>query len=90
MSRLRIGIDVGGTFTDLVARDPSTGNSWHLKERSTPEEPERAILEGTVRLLRKSGHSGKDVTFFGHGTTVITNMILERKGAKLALSLIHI
>ncbi len=85
MSRLRIGIDVGGTFTDLVAHDPGNGNSWHLKERSTPLEPERAILEVTARLLRNSGHSGKDVSFFGHGTTVITNMILERKGAKLAL-----
>ena len=85
MSGLRIGVDVGGTFTDIVAFDPLTGASRHLKQRSTPEEPERAILEGSARILKETGRSGADVEFFGHGTTVITNMVLERKGAKLAV-----
>lgn len=85
MSGLRIGVDVGGTFTDLVAIDPASGYFWHHKQPSTPGNPERAILEGTARLLTASGRSGEDVAFFGHGTTVITNMILERKGARLAI-----
>jgi N-methylhydantoinase A len=85
MSGLRIGVDVGGTFTDLVAINPATGYFWHNKQPSTPENPERAILVGTAQLLMASGRSGEDVVFFGHGTTVITNMILERKGARLAV-----
>lgn len=85
MSSLRIGVDVGGTFTDLVVTDRATGNEWHHKERSTPQDPARAILEGTRHLLTSIGRTGAEVSFFGHGTTVITNMILERKGARIAL-----
>lgn len=85
MTRLRLGVDVGGTFTDLVATDLTTGALWHHKERSTPDDPARAILNGSAALLEKAGATGADVAFFGHGTTVITNMILERKGARLAV-----
>ncbi|MEM8731695.1 MAG: hydantoinase/oxoprolinase family protein [Pseudomonadota bacterium] len=85
MTRIRIGVDVGGTFTDLVAQDLVTGRMWHHKERSTPDHPARAILDGTRHLLETCGKTGADLGFFGHGTTVITNMILERKGARLAL-----
>ncbi len=85
MRRLRIGIDVGGTFTDVVAADPASGRIWHHKQPSTPEDPARAILLGTTGVLSKAGASGADVVFFGHGTTVTTNMILERKGARLAV-----
>jgi N-methylhydantoinase A len=82
---LRIGVDVGGTFTDLVAMDGTTGAVWHHKERSSPDKPSRAILQGTERLLHMAACNGQDVAFFGHGTTVITNMILERQGARVAL-----
>ena len=85
MSGLRIGVDVGGTFTDLVAADNASGKMWHHKQRSTPREPARAILDGTARLLETAKKTGADVAFFGHGTTVITNMILERRGARLAV-----
>jgi N-methylhydantoinase A len=83
--RLRLGLDVGGTFTDIVATDLDTGRAWTRKTASTPDDPSRAILTGTKDLLAEAGASGGDVVFFGHGTTVVTNMIVERKGDRLAL-----
>ena len=83
--RLRLGLDVGGTFTDIVATDLDTGMAWSRKTASTPEDPSRAILDGTKELLAEAGTTGADVVFFGHGTTVVTNMIVERKGDRLAL-----
>lgn len=85
MSQIRLGIDVGGTFTDVAAVEEDTGAIWHHKERSTPDDPARAILSGTAQVLALAGRTGVDVAFFGHGTTVITNMILERKGTRLAM-----
>lgn len=81
---IRIGIDVGGTFTDVVA-DTADGRFWHAKVRSTPHDPAQAILEATELALNSLGVTGAEVTLFGHGTTVITNMILEGKGAPLAV-----
>jgi len=83
--RLRLGLDVGGTFTDVVATDLDTGMAWSRKIASTPDDPSRAILDGTVELMAEAGTTGSDVVFFGHGTTVVTNMIVERKGDRLAL-----
>lgn len=83
--RLRLGLDVGGTFTDIVATDLDTGMAWSRKTASTPDDPSRAILTGSAELLAEAGATGADVVFFGHGTTVVTNMIVERKGDRLAL-----
>lgn len=83
--KLRLGLDVGGTFTDIVATDLDTGMVWSRKTASTPDDPSRAILDGTAELLAEAGATGADVVFFGHGTTVVTNMIVERKGDRLAL-----
>jgi N-methylhydantoinase A len=83
--RLRLGLDVGGTFTDIVATDLDTGAAWARKIASTPDDPSRAILDGAAELLVEAGATGSDVVFFGHGTTVVTNMIVERKGNRLAL-----
>lgn len=83
--RLRLGLDVGGTFTDIVATDLDSGATWLRKTASTPDDPSRAILEGSADLMAEAGASGADVVFFGHGTTVVTNMIVERKGDRLAL-----
>jgi N-methylhydantoinase A/oxoprolinase/acetone carboxylase beta subunit len=74
----RLGIDTGGTFTDLVELGPA-GLSVH-KLRSTPDDPSRAILEGIQALA--STTAGLDVV---HGSTVATNAVLERKGARVAL-----
>lgn len=83
--RLRVGVDVGGTFTDFAAVDVESGRKFTLKVRSTPDDPSRAIVQGTGLLLAEAGAKGGDVAFFGHGTTVVTNMILERKGARLGI-----
>jgi N-methylhydantoinase A/oxoprolinase/acetone carboxylase beta subunit len=75
---LRIGVDTGGTFTDFV-RLGADGLTVH-KERSTPDDPSRAILSGIQHL--SGGESRADVV---HGSTVATNAVLERKGARVAL-----
>src|SRR5690242_8069368 len=75
-----IGIDVGGTFTDLVARDPATGRLAIAKVPSTPADPSRGFLTA----LATQGALPAD-TVVVHGTTVATNAILERKGARCGL-----
>ncbi|MDX3927820.1 MAG: hydantoinase/oxoprolinase family protein [Shinella sp.] len=81
----RIGIDVGGTFTDFVLSDPRDGSLTYYKEPSTPDEPSRALIEGLKSLLEKAGlHSG-DVGTIMHGTTIGLNAIIQRRGATIAL-----
>ena len=85
---LRIGIDVGGTFTDLVAVD-GAGRMTFTKAPSTPRDPSIGVLDGLERLARALGldrgallaQTGRIV----HGTTVATNALLERKGARVGL-----
>jgi N-methylhydantoinase A len=76
---LRIAVDTGGTFTDCVWIDPASGRLRMLKVFSTPVDPSRAIVEA----LQKLSHQGELVLL--HGTTVGTNTLLERKGARTAL-----
>lgn len=78
---LRIGVDIGGTFTDFVAVRPDAGGTAlrTLKLFSTPDDPARAVLDGIERLR---GGSEPDVV---HGSTVATNALLERSGARTAL-----
>jgi len=82
---IRIGIDVGGTFTDLVAVDDGSGVARHFKLPSTPSDPAAAIADGVAALLQQCRASGDAIAFLGHGTTVVTNLIIERRGAKTAL-----
>ncbi len=82
---IRIGIDVGGTFTDLVAVDEASGLARHCKLPSSPADPALAIGEGVAALLAQSGACGEAIAFLGHGTTVVTNLIIERSGARTAL-----
>jgi len=82
---IRIGIDVGGTFTDLVAVDEASGAARHFKLPSTPSDPAVAIADGVAALLQQAGASGDAIAFLGHGTTVVTNLIIERRGAATAL-----
>src|ERR1700729_3943726 len=76
---LRIAVDAGGTFTDCVWTDGKSGHLRMLKVFSTPQDPSQAIVEA----LRKIAHEGELVLL--HGTTVGTNTLLERKGARTAL-----
>jgi len=83
MSEYRIGIDVGGTFTDIVGL--SDGRLVRRKVRSTPEDFSAAVLEGLRLMLSEADASGSDVREVIHGTTVATNAIVERKGASTGL-----
>lgn len=81
MSRLRIGIDIGGTFTDLRVLEEQTGEVFNLKVLSTPADLTRGVMEALDDFFA-DGRSPDDVTFLFHATTVATNALLERKGAK--------
>ena len=83
--RYRIGIDVGGTFTDLFLLDEESGAVARHKLPSTPGEPHLAPLAGMREILAKAGAHGEQVAFVGLGTTVATNALLERKGAVTGL-----
>ena len=82
---VRIGVDVGGTFTDIVCFDEQEGDFRLLKVPSTPDRPSAAVVDGTRRVLDEFEVPAESVGFFIHGTTVATNTILERKGAEVAL-----
>ena len=82
---LRLGVDTGGTFTDLVLRDEASGASWFAKTLSTPSDPARATLEGIDRLASVRPFRLADVGEILIATTVATNAILERKGGRTAL-----
>ncbi|MBV9561234.1 MAG: hydantoinase/oxoprolinase family protein [Bradyrhizobium sp.] len=81
----RIGVDVGGTFTDLVLHDPASDLVHVGKLLTTPEDPSAAIIGGIARLLRETGLEPSDLHSVVHGTTLITNTIIERTGAKVGL-----
>jgi N-methylhydantoinase A len=82
--KLRIGVDVGGTFTDLILLLPD-GRVVSNKILSSPPNFNEAIKRGVADLLRQSAVSGEDVSEFSHGATVATNCILTRTGAATAL-----
>lgn len=81
----RVGIDVGGTFTDLVLHDPTRNIVRTGKLLTTPDDPSEAILAGIARILREAGLQPQDVHSVIHGTTLITNTIIERTGAAVGL-----
>ena len=81
----RIGIDVGGTFTDIVLVDDTTGQIWSAKVPTTPSDRVVGAMHGFHRILELSGKTSAEIGFIGHGTTMATNMIVEGKGAKTAL-----
>ncbi len=84
----RIGVDVGGTFTDLVLADRS-GRTWVAKVPSVPADPSQGVLNGLDRLAEDLGLTTRELLvgcgLFVHGSTVATNTVLEGKGAKVAL-----
>jgi N-methylhydantoinase A len=84
MARYRVTVDTGGTFSDFVYLNEESGEVSIAKVASTPDDPSRAIIEGVEGLLAR-GVAPQDVGFFCHGTTVGTNALLERKGARTGL-----
>ncbi|MGE0223476.1 MAG: hydantoinase/oxoprolinase family protein [Acetobacteraceae bacterium] len=80
-----IGIDTGGTFTDVTLLDRSTGQIWTAKTATTPDDQSRGFSDGVRAGLAAAGQSTDAVNRVLHGTTVATNLILEAKGPRLAL-----
>ena len=79
----RLAVDIGGTFTDLaLERD---GRRWTAKVLTTPAAPERGVLDGARAVLGSAGVAPGEVALAIHGTTLATNAIIERKGARTAL-----
>jgi N-methylhydantoinase A len=81
----RIGVDIGGTFTDLVWVDEVTGAVRVGKLLTTPKDPSQAVEEGVVTLLHEAGAPTTAVRALIHGTTLATNALIERKGARVGL-----
>jgi N-methylhydantoinase A len=82
---LLIGVDTGGTFTDVALLDPASGRIWVAKTASTPEDPSAGFGKGIADGLALAGADGAAVGRVLHGTTVATNLILERKGPRAAV-----
>ncbi|MGZ5228720.1 MAG: hydantoinase/oxoprolinase family protein [Burkholderiales bacterium] len=80
-----IGVDTGGTFTDVALLDPADGRLWVTKTASTPADPSLGFGKGVSDGLAAGGIDGKRVARVLHGTTVATNLILERKGPAAAI-----
>ena len=80
-----IGVDVGGTFTDFSVFNLETGELFHYKDSSTPGDPSRAIVKGAKDVLEIKKAQARDVVYLAHGTTVGTNALIEKKGARVGL-----
>ena len=84
MAPFKLGVDIGGTFTDIVLLG-ADGALFGKKILSTPEDYSLAIEEGVLELLSRAGVLPAEITNFAHGTTIATNAIIERRGATVAL-----
>ena len=85
--KLRLAADVGGTFTDIVLDDGAS--RWTCKVLTTPSRPEEGVLDGIHEIMRISDRRLSDVADFVHGTTLATNAVIERRGARIALIATH-
>src|SRR3954469_21704656 len=90
MSRWRIGVDSGGTFTDVCLFDEQDGRVEVWKVPSTPDDPSRGIAGGVEEALRRvapgvAGPPAASVSYFGHGTTVATNALIQHRGVRTGL-----
>jgi N-methylhydantoinase A len=83
--RCRIGIDVGGTFTDFVFAERISGRLVRYKEPSVPSDPSLSVERGLLPLIERAGITPSDVELVVHGTTLALNAIIQRRGAKLGL-----
>jgi N-methylhydantoinase A len=85
MAGYRLGLDTGGTFTDVVALEEATGRSWTTKTPSTPADPSAGFLEGVRKIARQGGFGLDQVASVSHGTTVATNALLAEDFSGLGL-----
>ena len=83
--RYRVGLDIGGTFTDFVLLDQATGEIRLHKCLTTPEDPSAGALDGLFELVNAAGLGLTDIGTLVHGTTLVTNTLIERRGARVGL-----
>jgi len=81
----RLGVDVGGTFTDLLLVDEKSGRTWSAKVPSTPKDQSVGVLRGLTRVCKQAGIDPKLISHVMHGTTVATNTVLTSSGARVGL-----
>ena len=81
-ARYRLGVDIGGTFTDILVMDEQTGETFVLKTPSTPGSVE-GVTDGIRELERRYGIKGRQIGYFSHGTTIGVNTLLQRSGAQV-------
>ena len=81
----RLGVDVGGTFTDLLLINEDSGQTYTAKVLSTPEDSSIGVLNGVARIADESGIDISGINRVMHGTTVATNAVLTGRGAKVGL-----
>ena len=84
---MRLGVDVGGTFTDLLLHDDKSGKTYRAKTPSTPEDQSKGVATGVKLICEKAGIKPSEISLVLHGTTVATNAVLEGKGARVGLLL---
>ena len=80
-----IGVDVGGTFTDIVYGDMATGTVAIHKVSTTPADPSQGVMTGVLELCRAQGVDPAEVAYVLHGTTTATNAVREHKGARAGM-----
>ncbi|MDG6996116.1 MAG: hydantoinase/oxoprolinase family protein [Nitrososphaerota archaeon] len=85
MTFYRLGFDIGGTFTDLIAIDESSGKATVVKCPTTPKDPSRGVVNGLESLLSQLKIAGNDLSLAVHSTTLVTNTVIEKSGAVTAL-----
>ncbi len=81
----RLGVDIGGTFTDFALFDQARNEMFIHKQLTTPDDPSRAVLEGATRLLTRKGVAMAELESIAHGTTLVTNAVIERRGASTGM-----
>ena len=81
----RLGVDIGGTFTDLVMVDLSNGKLFDEKVLTTPDDPSLGVIEGVEKILKANNFHPSKLKHIIHGTTLVANAIIERRGSKVAL-----
>ena len=81
----RLGVDIGGTFTDFVMVDTRSGRLFDGKVLTTPHDPSVGVLAGIETILRANGVAANEVRHVIHGTTLVANAVIERRGADVAL-----
>jgi N-methylhydantoinase A len=82
---MRAAIDVGGTFTDVLLYDDNTGELWSEKVSSSPNKPSTAFMSGLYKVLQKAKRDYSEVDLLIHGTTIVTNVLLEGDTARIGL-----